>query len=532
MHEAQENGLALIRRELRTVQLLFDIFQALNKSLDLEETLQPVLGKMAEHVGMMRGTITILNRETGEIEVDLAHGSSSEEQSKQRYRPGKGITGRVVETGMPAIVERVSKKPRFLDGTRARRRQMSLNKNDISLVCVPIHGRNGIIGALSADRLFAEEFSPEEDVRLLTAIASLLGQAVELRWEVREQKRMLREEKERLQSEILDHFKPVSIIGTSHAIRQVCQLINQSASSHASVLITGESGVGKELVAEAIHANSPRADKPFIKVNLAALAESMIASELFGHEQGAWMGAISMRKGRFEMADGGTLFLDEVGALPLATQVKLLRVLQERALERPGGGETIDVDVRVISATSRNLEELIRNRQFRLDLYYRLNLFPIFVPPLRERKTDILLLADHFVERAGKKHGKSIRRISATAMDMMMRHHWPGNVRELENCMERAVLLSTDGVMHAHHLPLALQTAQAGNTAMQGALQVSLAALEHEVIVDALQSSGGNRTRAAHCLGISERLMGLRIAKYGIDPRRFRQINKSGNNRQ
>jgi Nif-specific regulatory protein len=526
-NNAQESGAALFQRELRVVQLLFNISQALNKSLNLEEMMQPVLSMMYEHAGMMRGTITLLNRETGEIEIDLAHGLSSEERAKGRYRLGEGITGKVIETGIPAVVEKISKEPRFLDKTGARMRDITSNKNDISFICVPIRSSNGIIGAMSVDRLFSEDSSLDEDVRLLTVIAALLAQAVEIRGEMRERERALQEEKERLQSEILDHFKPANIVGTSHAILQVYQLINQVAPSRARVLITGESGVGKELVAEAIHINSPRADKPFIKVNLAALPEGLIESELFGHERGAFTGAVAMRKGRFEMADGGTLFLDEIGDLPMGTQVKLLRVLQEKEFERLGGIDTIKVDVRVISATNRNIEELVQNFQFRLDLYYRLNLFPIFVPPLRERKTDILLLADYFVERASKKHGKNIGRISTPAIDMMMSYHWPGNIRELENCIERAVILSTDGVIHGHHLPPSLQTAEASNTPPHGQLQASLASLEHEMIVDALKSTRGNAARAARFLGISERFIRLRMNKYGIDAKRYKQASRS-----
>jgi Nif-specific regulatory protein len=340
---------------------------------------------------------------------------------------------------------------------------------------------------------------------------------------VRERERELQEENKRLQSEILDHFKPINIVGNSHAIKQVNRLINQVAPSLARVLIAGESGVGKELVAEAIHLNSPRADKPFIKVNLAALPENLIESELFGHERGAFTGAIAMRKGRFEMANGGTLFLDEVGELPMATQIKLIRVLQEKEFERIGGIETIKVDVRIISATNRNIEELIRNFRFRLDLYYRLNLFPIFVPPLRERKTDIMLLADYFIERISRKHGKSIGRISTPAIDMMMCYHWPGNIRELENCIERAVIMSTDGIIHGYHLPPSLQTAETSKTPPQGKLPAALTALEKEMIIDALKSSYGNAARAARILGISERFIRLRIAKHGIEAKRFKR---------
>jgi len=526
--ENQENGIVLIQKELRIVQLLFDIAQALNKCLRLEEAMALVLEMMAGHAGMLRGTITILNRETGDIEIDVAHGLSSEERARGRYRLGEGITGKVIETGLPAIVEKVSQEPRFLDRTRARKRDISRNRKDISFICVPIRGKQEVLGAISADRLFSEDMSLVEDVRVLTVIAALLAQAVEMRREMLERERSLLEEKERLRGEILDHFKPANLIGNSHAIQQVYRLINQVSASNARVLITGESGVGKELVAEAIHVNSPRAGGPFIKVNLAAIPESLIESELFGHERGAFTGAVAARKGRFEMADGGTLFLDEIGDLPMGTQVKLLRVLQEKELERLGGVETIKADVRIISATSRNIEEKIRKFQFRLDLYYRLNLFPIYVPPLRERKSDIPLLADYFIERFGKKHGKTIARISTPAIDMMMSYHWPGNVRELENCIERAVILSTDGVLHGHHLPPSLQTAEASRTPPQGMLHAALAAIEREMIVDALKSSRGNAAGAARILGVSERFIRLRIAKHQIEVRRFKQ-SPSGN---
>ena len=456
MNEEQGNGLSWIQREMRVVQLLFDISQSLNRSLRIEECLQPILGRMAEQVGMVRGFIAIMNRETNEKDLQIVYGLTSEDGAKNRCRLVKRVTEKVIETGTPAIVEKASGEPRYLD--QAWLQKKGWNRNDIAFICVPIHNSTGIIGAIGADRLFANEFSIDEDVHLLTIVSSLLAEAIEIRWEVRERERVLQEEKERLQRELLDHFKSNKIIGNSRAISQVQRLIKQVSSSRAHVLITGESGVGKELVAEEIHVNSSRACKPFIRVNLAALPHNMIESELFGHERDAFAGAASMRKGSLEAADKGTLFLDEIGILPLATQAKLLRVLQEKESERLGGDATINVDVRIIAATDRNLEKSIQNFQFRLDLYFRLNVFPIFVPPLRERKTDISLLADYFVERAGKKHDKTIRRISIAAIDRMMRYEWPGNVRELENCIERAVLLSTDGVIHGHHLPLSLQT--------------------------------------------------------------------------
>jgi Nif-specific regulatory protein len=254
-----------------------------------------------------------------------------------------------------------------------------------------------------------------------------------------------------------------------------------------------------------------------VKVNCAALPESVIESELFGHEKGAFTGAISTRKGRFELADGGTIFLDEIGDLSTPTQVKLLRVLQEREIERVGGAKTIKVNVRVIAATNRNLEEAIAMNEFREDLYYRLNVFPLHIPPLRERKSDILLLADHFVTKYNKKNNKSVKRISTSAINMLMSYHWPGNVRELENVMERGILLATNDVIHAHHLPPTLQTAESSGTTLTSSLQDALEAVEKELILDALKSSRGNFSKAARALNITERIMGLRAKKYGID---------------
>ena len=267
--------------------------------------------------------------------------------------------------------------------------------------------------------------------------------------------------------------------------------------------------------------NSNRSAKPFIKINLAALPETIIESELFGHERGAFTGAINAREGRFEAADGGTIFLDEIGDLPPATQIKLLRVIQERQFERLGSNETTTADVRLITATNRNLEKMVEEGSFRHDLYFRLNVFQIFVPPLRERRTDILLLADYFATKLGEKNHKEIRRISTPAIDMLMSYHWPGNVRELENCIERAVVLTSDGVIHSHHLPPSLQTAEASNTPPLGKLQSALGALEREMIEDALKSSHGTMATAARLLGITERLIGIRIKKHGIEPRRF-----------
>ncbi|MCB2225116.1 MAG: nif-specific transcriptional activator NifA [Desulfarculaceae bacterium] len=515
--ETAPNG--TYQRQLKELSLLFDISTTLERSMDLRDVVAPVLELMANHMGMMRGTITLLNRETGEIMIEAAHGLSAKQRERGRYQLGEGVTGQVVQSGRPMVVEHINEEPHFLDRTGARSK---LDKNDISFICVPIKLGNEVVGALSADRLFSDAISLEEDVRLLSVIGSMIAQAVRLRQEVAEEQQRLREENLRLQESLKDRFHPANIIGKSKAMQMVYDLIAQVCQVGTTVLIRGESGTGKELVAHAIHYNSLRASKPFIKVNCAALPESVIESELFGHEKGAFTGAHNQRKGRFELADGGTIFLDEVGDLSPATQVKLLRVLQEREFERVGGTETIKSDVRVIAATNRDLEKLLETSTFRQDLYYRLNVFPIHVPPLRERGTDVLLLANYFSERFSRTNSKTIRRISTPAIDMLMSYHWPGNVRELENYIERAVILSSDEVIHGHHLPPTLQTAEASGTIHQGTLKSTMENVERELIADALKNSRGNKASAARSLGISERLMGLRVRKYGIDPRRFR----------
>ncbi len=506
--------------KVEQLSLLFDISQTLDSSLDLRDAVGPVLKIIARYLGILRGSLTLLNRDTGEISIEAAYGLSASQQRKGRYRIGEGVIGQVFQTGKPAVIPKVSEEPRYLNRTGAID---SRNDTELSYVSVPIKLENRVIGALSIDMPFVAGAPLQGTVRLLSIVGSMVSQAVKLRQKAQEERRHLIEENLRLTEELKDRFKPSNIIGNSSAMQEVYDLIAQVSGSEATVLIRGESGTGKELVAHAMHYASRRAGKPFIKVNCAALPESVIESELFGHEKGAFTGAVAARKGRFELADGGTLFLDEIGDLSPALQIKLLRVLQEREFERVGGTSTVKVDVRLIAATNSDLERLIEQGRFRQDLYYRLNVFPIHIPPLRERKTDILLLADYFVEKYSKANHKDVRRISTPAIDMLMAYHWPGNVRELENCIERAVLLSDDDVIHGHHLPPTLQTAEASGTAFRGRLKGALEGVERELILDALKSSRGNMSRAAKALGISERIMGLRVRRFGIDIWRFRR---------
>jgi Nif-specific regulatory protein len=508
-----------VSREIKELSLLFEISKKLSESLDLKTALKFVLKSMAENTEMPRGALTILNRESGEIVIEEAYGLLPEEQVKGKYRMGEGITGKVINTGKTVIVPSISDNPLFLDRTGSRKK---LNKRDIAFICVPIKIGNEVIGTISVDRLVTKDISFEEDVRLLTIIASTISQAVRLRQLAQEELDKIKEENRRLQDELRIKYGPKTIIGTSKVMQNIYGMIEKVCRTNATVLILGESGVGKERVAHAIHYNSSYASGPYIIVNCAALPESLIESELFGHEKGAFTGATEFRKGRFELANNGTIFLDEIGDLSPAMQTKLLRVLQERMFERIGGNMSIKVNIRIIAATNRDLEALIREGKFREDLYYRLNIFPIVVPPLRERKTDIILLANHFIEKYAKEMDKKIVSISVSATDMLMHYHWPGNVRELENCIERAIILCTDGVIRTHLLPPNLQKSDGSPIQeSKGTLQDMLAALENQMIIDALKRCRGNMAAAARVLGLTERVMGLRVTKFGIDPRQL-----------
>jgi Nif-specific regulatory protein len=372
------------------------------------------------------------------------------------------------------------------------------------------------------DREYEGDTSLDEDVRLLKVISTIIAQKVSLLEKVHREQEKLKEENIRLRRELNSKYSFTNIIGNSRKMQEVFYLITQVAKSNANVLLLGESGTGKELVANAIHYNSLRASKPLIKVNSAALPANLIEAELFGYEKGAFTGANNQKAGKFELAHGGTIFLDEIGSLALESQGKLLRVLQERELERLGGTKVIQVNIRLIAATNKDLTGAVEAGAFREDLFYRLNVYPIYMPPLREREADVLLLADYFLEKYAKEYGKDIRRISTPAIDALVQYHWPGNVRELENCMERAVLLCDDQVIHAYHLPPTLQTARDTGTQQSQSLKDAIERFEKELLVDALKSSRGNMRKAAQTLQTTERIFGYKVHKYDINPKSYR----------
>jgi len=506
-------------RHDRQLDALRRISQVLSTVGAQRPMLAEVLDVLHTRLDLTRGTIMLLSPDGKELSVEMAHSLFDRRRLSARVGVGEGITGRVVQTGEPAIIPKVSQEPLFLDRIHRRR---AISKEEISFLCVPIAIGREVVGALSADRIFDESLDLEEDLRLLTIVASLIANDVKSRRQAASQRQALEEENLRLRSELADRWRPENILGNSNRMREVYRAIHQVAGSDTTVLVRGESGTGKELVAHAVHYSSPRAKGPFIKVNCAALSEGLLESELFGHEKGAFTGAIAARKGRIEEAELGTLFLDEIGDFSPATQVKLLRVLQEKHFERVGSNRSQAANVRIVTATNRNLESMVEAGQFRQDLYYRINVFPIFLPPLRERKGDILLLADHFVEKYARGMAKDVRRITTPAINMMMAYHWPGNVRELENCIERAVLLSTDGVIHGHHLPPTLQTSDASDTVGTGSLAERTALYERDLIVDALKRCGGNAAAAARDLSTTPRILRYKLAGLGIEPRQYR----------
>ncbi len=499
--------------------LLFDISQRLIQSKELKDDLSAILEMVVKYLGAERSLLTILNRETENIIIEAAYGYSSTQQSRGKYKLGEGIIGRVVEMARPVVIDKISKSSLFLNRTG---QDLTKGEQELTFICTPIIEEGKVTGTLSIIRVYNPHILYDEDNKLLTIIGSMISRSVRNKQERLEEMEILKQKNIQLQNKLETDFRPGNIIGNSSKMRDVYSLVSMVAETNSTVLIRGESGIGKELIADTLHFSSPRAKKNFIKVNCSALPETLIESELFGHEKGAFTGAETQRKGRFELADGGTIFLDEIGDIPLSTQVKLLRLIQQREFERLGGTVTIKIDVRIVCATNRNLEEMIHNNEFREDLYYRINVFPIFVPPLRDRRNDIPSLVDHFIEKFNKRNNAKIIRITTSALNMLMVYRWPGNIRELENCIERACILSKDNVIHSYDLPPSLQTADSTNTKSSGGMTFTIEQVEKQLIREALVSSKGNIAKAAEELKVTERMLGIRLKKYEIDAWRFK----------
>jgi Nif-specific regulatory protein len=522
------NGTGELKRELAELHTLHEIGQALSASLDLEASLNTVMEILSENMGMERGTLTLLYPRTQQIMIRVAKGMAPKEMKRGRYKLGEGITGKVIAAGEPIAVANIGQEPLFLNRTRSRG---DLSRQNISFICVPIKLANEMVGAFSVDRLFDEKISLQEDVRLLTTIAAMVGQSVKLRHEVQEAQERLKNENTALRGQLQTRYRIENIIGDSRAIQDVFRMVHQVAPSKATVLLQGESGTGKELIARALHYMSSRSDKPFVRISAASIPETLLESELFGYEKGAFTGANMRKKGRFELADKGTLFLDEVGDLSLSTQVKLLRALQEKEFERVGGIETLKVDARIIAATNRPLQQEVQEKRFREDLFYRLNVVSIYLPPLRERKEDIPELANHFIKRFSEENVRKVERVSQEVMDILMQYPWPGNVRELENCIERSVVMSEGKVIGRKDLPHNIRHKVIPNWVQnhfnghavslstlfdKRRLTDAVGELETRLIRSALDTCGWNQKRAANSLGITDRIFRYKAKKYKI----------------
>lgn len=503
---------------MQKLSILIEINEAVSRTMDLHDSLLATLKILQRSYNIKSGAVFLMNPDGQHLNMAASVGYSN--GAKTTYNLGEGLTGQIAKTGKAIIVPQVSKEPLFLNRLSSWDPKRDREQ---TFVGVPITLDYKTLGVLIVNLAYNAKRDYASTQKFLTLVASALLQPIRVDQTKSMERQRLLDENVMLKQKLQEEFRFHNIIGNSHEMREVYEKVAQVANVNTTVLIRGESGTGKELIAQAIHYNSPRADKPYIRVNCAAIPETLIESEFFGHEKGAFTGAVAQKKGRFEMADKGTIFLDEIGELSPMTQVKLLRVLQEQEFERVGGQQTIKVDVRIIAATNADLEKLMEEGKFREDLYYRLNVFSIIMPPLRERKTDILLLADHFMLKYGRLHGKAVKRISTPAIDMLTAYHWPGNVRELENCIERAVLVCEENVIHSYHLPPTLQTAESSNTQTRLSLAEAVANYEKEIIQDTLKSTRGNRAKAARLLNTTERIIGYKISNYGIDPKRFKK---------
>ncbi len=505
----------------KEIEWLYKISEILNKPdehIDMKQSLYKVLSVLSDYLKLIRGIIFLVDPDNEEIRIEVAHGIPKNVINKTRYQIGEGIIGKVIEKGEAAIVPRISKDPLFLDKTNSHNK----DNNEFSFICMPVKKRQKVIGAISADRSFDGNTFLKKGERILSVVATMIVPHIVNLDDSRLEQSRLNQENLRLKTELETKFQVSNIIGNSNKMREVMQMVSQVSRSNATVLVRGESGTGKELVANSIHYNSHRNKNPFVKLNCAAIPSNLIESELFGHTKGAFTGASSSKKGKFQMADKGTLFLDEIGNMDLSVQVKLLRFLQEKEFEQVGGLKKIKTDIRIIAATNSNLEEMVQKELFRSDLYFRLNVFPIYIPSLRMRKTDIILLADHFLEKYSKEHKKIIKRFSTPAIDMMMTYHWPGNVRELENCIERAVILCNDEAVHSFHLPPSLQTENKLKTTETQLFDQSIAEFEKKILIDSLKNTKGNIKNSARQVGITVRKFSYKADKYNIKYKDYR----------
>ena len=500
--------LAAIDRLEAALATIYGVSQVLSRSLNLQETLREVLHILNREAEIHHSVVSLTEPDEAGAIVSAVHGVRGP-LPIVRYEMGEGLTGAVLAGGRVISIPRIADDDRFLD-------RLGMFNEDLPFIAVPIKVGDEIAGVLAAQPETSDGM--DQYTQLVEMVANLIGQSVRLAWQVAREKREIADERDTLRRTVKREFGFDNIVGHSRDMKRIFEQIRQVAKWNTTVLVRGETGTGKELIANAIHFNSPRAGGPFVKMNCAALPENLLESELFGHEKGAFTGAVTQRKGRFEQADGGTLFLDEIGEVSAAFQAKLLRILQEGELERVGGNRTLKVNVRVIAATHRDLEGAVEDGQFREDLYYRLNVMPIYVPALRERLEDVPEIAQHLLLRIGKDQGRELE-LTESGARVLLAHHWPGNVRELQNCLERAAVMSESGQIDRELLQLC------GLSDTPAALRPVAVDLddpnlsERDRVVAALEQAGWVQAKAARLLNMTPRQIAYRVQTLGIPMR-------------
>ena len=506
------------RRSLdtRELSIVNEVAKVLSRGFDFDSAIDSILKTLYSYWDANFSFVAIYDYRAKALRIVKAFGFTEKEIKRGIFKRGEGATGKVFKSGIPVVLTDLLSNPAFLNRTRIREKL----RGDETFMAVPIKVGGDIVGVLAVIKPFGSRESIERGLETLIILGTLIGMFYRLSERMEEERQEWEEERKLLTEELRKTYSIHGIVGSSETIKGLIEVIKKVAETDSTVLITGESGTGKSLIAKAIHFLSNRKDSPFVTINCAAIPETLLEAELFGYEKGAFTGAHSSKKGKFELAQGGTIFLDEIGDMPLSLQAKILRVLQDREIEPLGSEKVVKVDVRIIAATNRDLFELVRQGKFREDLFYRLSVIPIHIPPLRERKDDIPLLVEHFLGIYNSKYGKNLK-ISPDAMEVLIEYDWPGNIRELENTIERLVVMN-DRAVRATDLPphiLAFRRRTAGESFVS--LPERIRETEVEKIIEALEKTGYVKSRAAKLLGYTLRQLDYRIKKYGIEIKKF-----------
>lgn len=514
---------------IRQKDILIDISQNVAKHFDINEVFSTVMHLLAENFDILRGMLVLFDNDIPDkLSVHAAFNLTAEEMSRGIYKVGEGIIGKVVASGEAIAIADIFNEKDFLNRMKIKR------KADIptSFIAVPFRSEGEIEGVIAVEKKFESQEILTDEKEFMTLVSSLILTKIKVYQRISGEQNRLLEENSSLKQELKKHFSDSTIITKNKTMLQLLDLVQLVSDSNSSILILGESGTGKELIAREIHRLSPRADAPFITVNCAAIPENLLESELFGYKKGAFTGAAADKKGKFQLAHGGTLFLDEIGDMPLLLQVKLLRAIQEKEIEPVGSEKKEKVDIRILSATNKDLSKLIEQKLFREDLFYRLNVVELKIPPLRDRSDDVPFLAQYFIEKFTRENKRKNLSIGPSALRLLQSYRWPGNVRELENVMERAVLLCRDTVIDASHLPQSIADAPEiySNSSVSSYLQNMInnggekgtvwnnviGHVEKELIHLALLHNNRNKVRTAEFLGINRNTLSSKIDFYSI----------------